>query len=694
MSSAPRPTITPFLRLNARTGWPLGPEASRRGIPYVDRPLALAIEGQSPIPIAERFGSFGGRTLPRGLAISGEGRIFLTATDRNEILTARVDAGKAEKPEDAPESWPFAPLWPARAVKKEPAPDDLGDPGVPPDPYTLVGPTDVAIARNGDLVIAVPGMSRVLVMAFPDAGLRHVIDIEGGAPSAIAFDAAGRAYIADPGLRTVHRFDRSWRKDLTFPDPSVTFAAPEHVAAVAFRAECACGYDGACGCDSGRACGPAPAPEPVIMVLDKNALRAFDALGREVAAERYDPFDLTPQALVRRSDGVLEYSDPDRPGHDPIEIPGLTLTRDGRHAGSNLPIIALPRRIEVPRFGSLTTEELDGGGSGFVWDRIGFTVSLPRNTRLLVATTTSDSLIAFDRVLALPPERWSRPLALEPGDVPEILIQSPPGRYLWLRVELSGDGKTTPSISEIDIYGPRRSAMRYLPASFHQDPESVHFLDRFLSYFDTVFDEITAVNGEIARLFDPKTVPAEGFLAWLGAWFDLEFPATWSEATRRTAIAEAVHYYKIRGSVDGLRHILQRHTGLSDPLPQIIEHFRLPSGGGPVMIGGRVLDPDSPAHGFTIVMPEHLVRDEDARRSLKRLIEANIPAHTRYELRLIRPGVTVGTQSTVGVDMLLGSLGEAGLGGAILGETFSTGRVAPDGAVAMRTETNHGGLSC
>lgn len=688
MSSAPRPTVTPFLRLNARTGWPLGPEASRRGIPYADRPLALAIEGQSPIPIAERFGSFGGRTLPRGLAISGEGRIFLAATDRNEILTARVDAGMAEKPEDASDIWPFAPLWPARAVKTQQAPDEPGDPGIPPDPYTLAGPTDVAIARNGDLVIAVPGMSRILVMAFPGAGLRDVIDIEGGAPSAIAFDAAGRAYIADPGLKTVHRFDQNWRKDPNFPDPLVTFVAPDFVVAVASRAECAC------DCDSERDCGPAPAPDPVIMVLDKNVLRGFDALGREVAVERFETFNLTPRALVRRTDGVLEYSDPDRPDHDPIEIPGLSFTRDGRHAGSNLPIIALPGRIEVPRFGSLTTEELDGGGPGFAWHRIGFTVSLPRNARLLVSTTTSDSLIAFDRVLALPPERWSRPLALEPGDVPEILIQSPPGRYLWLRVELSGDGMTTPSISEIDIYGPRRSAMRYLPASFHQDPESVDFLDRFMSYFDTVFDEITAVNGEIAHLFDPETVPAEGFLAWLGAWFDLEFPATWSEATRRTAIAEAVHYYKIRGTIDGLRHILQRHTGLSDPLPQIIEHFRLPSGGEPVMIGGRVLDPGSLVHSFTIVMPEYLVQDDDARRSLERLIEANIPAHTRYELRLIRPGVTIGTQSTVGVDMLLGSLGEAGLGEAILGETFSTGRVAPAGAIAMRSETNHGGLPC
>ena len=190
----------------------------------------------------------------------------------------------------------------------------------------------------------------------------------------------------------------------------------------------------------------------------------------------------------------------------------------------------------MPRFGAFKTTMLDSGRTGFGWDRIVLVATLPETTRIVISTLTSEVAVPFDRLESLPPGRWSAPLALAPGDLPELLIQSGAGRYLWLKVEMSGDGTVSPSISELDIFGPRRSAMRYLPASFHQDPESVRFLDRFLSYFDTVFAEMTAANREIAALFDPEVVPAE-FLAWLGSWFDLEFLATWPEATRREMIA-------------------------------------------------------------------------------------------------------------------------------------------------------------
>jgi phage tail-like protein len=391
-----------------------------------------------------------------------------------------------------------------------------------------------------------------------------------------------------------------------------------------------------------------------------------------------DPPVLTPPPLVPSGDGFT-WRDPALPGRRPMRIGGLAVTPDGRHQDTLLPLLALPRRVEVPRFGSFTTTALDSGRTAFAWDRITLEAVLPPQGRLVVSTLTSEVEVAFDRLATLPAQRWSAPLAVGPGDVPEVLIQSRPGRYLWIKVELSGDGTASPVVSQLDVFGPRRSATRYLPASFHQDPESVRFLDRFLSYFDTVYAEITAVNGEIATLFDPAMVPQE-FLAWLGSWFDLEFLASWPEQVRRTMIAEAIGYYRMRGTVAGLKRILQWHTGLSDPLPQVIEHFRLP--GGPVLIGGAELDVGTPAHAFTIVLPEH-VASAGARTVLERLIASNIPAHTRYRLCLVRPGVTVAAQSTIGVDMTLPLRGGAPLGVAGLGTTFTTAPAEPGGAVHL-----------
>ena len=44
------------------------------------------------------------------------------------------------------------------------------------------------------------------------------------------------------------------------------------------------------------------------------------------------------------------------PLYDPIRIVGLALTGDGRHAGTGLPLLARPRRFEVPRSGYFITD--------------------------------------------------------------------------------------------------------------------------------------------------------------------------------------------------------------------------------------------------------------------------------------------------------------------------------------------------
>nr|WP_298248522.1 phage tail protein [uncultured Halomonas sp.] len=659
-------TVAPFLRLSARLGWPLGPRASRPGVPYDDRPLALAIAGHSAIPLAEPFGSFGGWTLPRGVAISGEGRIFLADPERRVILVALAGATGSERPTEADPLWPFVPLWPPRPL---PMPDDgpcnSNDPALVSDPYTLVEPVDVAISPRGDLAIVDRGARRVLVLAFPSARLRRVIKVDAGTPEAIAFDGHGNLYLALTGPGAIRRYDRLWRHDERFP--GVALRQPIALAAATPSCE---------GCETG--CEPIPAAGAVIHVLDGGRLVSLDARGFEVSSVE-SAMDLAVPPLRRQGGGVLGWQDPDMPGRDPILFHGIALDTTGRHQGSTRPLLAVPRRIEVPRAGRFTTTALDSERTGFQWGRLAFDIDLPANARVVLSTLTSEVEVPFDRLEAVPDDRWSRPLVLLPGDLPEVLVQSGPGRFLWLKVELSGDGTTSPLIRRIDVYGPRRSSLRHLPVPFHDDPESAHFLDRFLGYFDTVFAEIIARHRSMVEFFDPRVVPQE-FLAWLGSWFDLEFLAAWPEATRRQMIAQAISYFRQRGTVAGLKRILQWHSGLSDPLPQVIEHFRLPED-TPVMIGGVALDPDPSAHSFTIVLPAYLAMSDDDRAVLERLITASVPAHTRYQLRLIEPGIRIGSQSTIGVDTILGSVGGGALGSGRLGKTMSTGAAVIDAPV-------------
>ena len=228
-------------------------------------------------------------------------------------------------------------------------------------------------------------------------------------------------------------------------------------------------------------------------------------------------------------------------------LQGLKVDRGGRLAGTSPPppaqprriaLLARPRRIELPRYGLAQLMPLDGGRKGFAWDRIVLTADMPERTRLLISTATTDANLEEAQIADLPASASSAPLEIAPENPPEVLVQSVGGRYLWLRIEMFGDGTRTPRVTRIDVFGPRRSSLADLPAPFHEDTESAAFLDRFLGYFDTVFAEISARQAWVPALLDPVAVPSGPFLDWLGSWFDLEFLPEWPEATRRAMVAD------------------------------------------------------------------------------------------------------------------------------------------------------------
>jgi phage tail-like protein len=681
-----RDTKPPFLRLNAAIGWPLGPAASRPGIVSVDGPLKLAIAGAAAIAVNEPAGSFGGLRLPRGVAISSTGRIFAADPVNRVIWTAQGSSHEGPAV--------FAPLWPARPLPEKPGPKDVFKAElIPDDPLTLVRPTDIALLPDGDMAIADSGAERIIIIAYPTAQLRRVITIRGGEPTALVVGHDGLLYVADPKQNTIHRFDRFWRRDKTFPRASAKLASPAFLAIPANANGTGC--DCACCCE-----GSAHYSPPVIFTIEGGSIIGLDALGYRTAVADPAKLVLSPPALVRVAADALTFADPAMPGMQPIRLTGISLLSDGRINGINVPLVAMPSRVPVPRSGGFVTTAMDGGRSGFAWDRLALQCDLPPNTRILVQTLTSDSSLEFDRVQKVPEEEWSVPLALAaaPGDpaadpVPELLVQSAAGRYLWLRFKLFSDGTRSPSISEIDVFAPRKSALRHLPASFHQDIESVRFLDRFLSYFDTVFAEISSTNRNIAAYFDPQAAPEGQFLDWLGSWFNLNFLAEWDEQTRRDMIATAMDYHAIRGTVQGLKKILQWHTGLSEPLPQIIEHFRVKTGSNP-SIGGLPLDLSGVAHSATIVLPHHVAPDSEAQARLEKLIAKNAPAHVRINLRFFDAGIAIGTQSTIGIDTVVGSLDPQALGRAQSGLTLVTDAALQSGIASIRSAVPERSLSC
>jgi phage tail-like protein len=146
------------------------------------------------------------------------------------------------------------------------------------------------------------------------------------------------------------------------------------------------------------------------------------------------------------------------------------------------------------------------------------------------------------------------------------------GRYLWLRVTLSGDGQGSPELAALRVYANRFSYRdRYLPAFYREPlggpdaraagPATPHdFMDRMLGLFEGV---LTQTEGKIAAswlLTDPSAAPPEA-LPWIGSWIGIGSEEGESPARLRQTLLAAPHTAALNGTLGGLLAALELATG-------------------------------------------------------------------------------------------------------------------------------------
>lgn len=588
-----------------------------------------------PILDTEPDGSFGGRSVPRGVAVSEVGDVYLADPDTGRVLYTRASYPPAFAP--ASPVAPFVPLWSFPT-----------DPG-PAHPLNLVTPVDLCLvpvtaapgAFGDTLVVADTGRSLVIWVDRRQIVTRHSLSLS-ATPLSLAATPCGRvAVLTEEELLIVTRGVISLRVALPrLADES--FVAAHSVI----------------GLTDGR-----------FVLVAKTGVWTVLPNGRLSEAESDAAFEVTPPAFVVERDLLT------LPGHcpnmDSQSYPDIALDRAGRLDGTDLRLVSRPRRLPVPRTGQWISMRFDGEAKGFAWDRIAIEGVVPSQCRLLVQTLVSD--IPYEESEIETFTGWSAPTVLDPGTPTEFLVQRNKGRYLWIKIEAYGDGTATPAISGIDLYGPRNSQMSLLPAPFHQDPVSADFLDRFLSLQDAFLGEALALFTSVGPMLDPDATP-EMFLDWFGSWFDWRFLADWDSQTRREMIAEAMTFFAERGTICGLERLLRWHTGLDGALPCLIEEFRLAYDGGETAWLGNRLSPmeNGGAHRFVVVVPQSAVPDQAAEDVLMSLIEAQKPAHTIARLVVVEPGVRIGHQARLGVDAILPGSGPEALGLGRLSEGLQT----------------------
>ncbi|HLJ46304.1 MAG TPA: phage tail protein [Bryobacteraceae bacterium] len=345
--------------------------------------------------------------------------------------------------------------------------------------------------------------------------------------------------------------------------------------------------------------------------------------------------------------------------------------------------------------GTVWSDALDSGVYECVWHRVAIRASIPFGCQLTVDTLTSESDKTITEILTLPEDRWATgQIDSQTGDGEwDCLIQSAPGRYLWLRIGLLGESADTPAIHRLRVYFPRQTSLRYLPAVFSQDKSGRQFLDQFLSIFDHFWEGFDHKLTNIAAWFDPAATPADAkaglgdvdFLTWLASWLDLALDRHWPVPKRRRLLENAHRLYALRGTREGLKLHLRLYTGVE---PQILEHFRLRrwlfQGAGRLgsqtalwgsdivnhlqldqhMIVGesQVMDTTDPlrdpfwttAHRFSVFIPLPGEAGATEQQTIQRIVDMGKPAHTQAEIFVVRPRFRIGIQSFIGFDTVVG----------------------------------------
>ena len=288
-------------------------------------------------------------------------------------------------------------------------------------------------------------------------------------------------------------------------------------------------------------------------------------------------------------------------------------------------------------------------------------------------------------------------------DIADFFLGGPPSQFLWVAAVLTGDRLSTPAVSQIRVEFDHESYLAHLPEIYRETEPPSDFALRFLTLFESFFEEPEQAVDNMPALFDPQAVPAP-YLPWLASWLALDLPGDANESAQRADIAGAFARYARRGTASGLRDALLTLAGVHAVIEEPILNaawWRLPGVSAACNTGatGQTVWTDAATSvlGFTtglaasapqgavvgtttVLDQSRLITDEQLGEPLfddlayrfsvlvypgevscaaklaevVSVLESEKPAHTVYHLCVVEPRMRVGFQARLGIDTLVG----------------------------------------
>jgi len=401
-------------------------------------------------------------------------------------------------------------------------------------------------------------------------------------------------------------------------------------------------------------------------------------------------------------------------------------------------------RVRYRGYGRVASFQLDSGDYQMQWGRLFVDACIPRGTRISVRCLTLDEMPpaapALERTLPqnligadierpdlapMPPALyiekldqvqslfkrpdgnelpWTKALDETDFQTYEAPIIAPPGRYLWVVVELHGAARLTPKVKSLRAEYPSHDLLRRLPAMYSRESVRADFLRRYLAISEGQLRDLEQRSALRHLLINASATPAE-MLPWLGSLLGLATDKRWSERATRELVASAFWLFRFRGTVKGLKRFIEIYL---DRSIVIIEHFKMRGLGGALLgdsdvlnansvlgagfrIGGKLGSDDvesindidiedaitTHAHRFSLIIPADL--DDEQRGVIEHLLETHRPAHTLFDICSVDHGMRVGLGLHAGLTSLVGQtsgFGELQIGTSVLGRRDTLGKPA------------------
>lgn len=343
----------------------------------------------------------------------------------------------------------------------------------------------------------------------------------------------------------------------------------------------------------------------------------------------------------------------------------------------HLQVSALGLKSDSGFFGraAFFSRVLDSGTEGTVWHRMTGKFRKESPAAIRMSFYTSDEIVFANGEKTIDLRDWMKSEQLSVAEKKErlkpflrketafgtdVLLHSMEGRYLWFLLEIYPQTQEAVELGEFLISFPAQSWTRYLPEVYQREMGNNSFLDRYLSIFQSLYDDVGNKIREIPMYLDPQTAPEES-LEWLSEWLDIEDPYMWNEKQLRFLLEHAMEFQKARGTKKGIELFVELYTGQK---PFVVEWqdwvaYR------DTLVYGKLLEDlyeDNPG-SFMVLVQESCIPDYRDHQTLLRILEQIKPVQMEVNLIVLKPYIFADGYSYLGVNSVLGQYEEAVLGG-------------------------------